>query len=260
MRYPCAKCARFIRSVSSPELYLLRQTSSSSEIICLLCTHFLGRIYGKSHVIYSDPPFATGKGFSRRIDQAEDFRKPVMWNMLKLGVGYSDTLESLDLYLSMLYLRPIRMRELLSTDWTLYLHLDWRAVHHARLLLKEIFGPANSQCNNPGPSLAISRLDAIFFHNPFRFASGGLSFPGRSYILSKWGMHHPSRWRQQRKSRPGCIIVIVKSRSACAQWIPSSRMVFRHPSIIGKWISIFRIPFFIVWRNPPDHGAKAPRP
>jgi DNA modification methylase len=35
------------------------------------------------------------------------------------------------------------MHNLLTDDGTLYLHLDWRAVHYARMLLDEIFGPSN---------------------------------------------------------------------------------------------------------------------
>ncbi len=95
---------------------------------------------GKFRLIYCDPPFATGKGFSRRIGRGEDSRKPETW---QLGEGYADTWTSIEAYLSMLYPRLIRMRDLLSEDGTLYLHLDWRAVHFAKVLLDEIFGAEN---------------------------------------------------------------------------------------------------------------------
>jgi DNA modification methylase len=95
---------------------------------------------GKFRLIYCDPPFATGKGFSRRIGRGEDSRKPETW---QLGEGYADTWTSIEAYLSMLYPRLIRMRDLLSADGTLYLHLDWRAVHFAKVLLDEIFGAEN---------------------------------------------------------------------------------------------------------------------
>lgn len=93
---------------------------------------------GSFRMIYADPPFATGKGFARRIGRGEDSRKPATW---KLGEGYSDTWETMEQYLSMLFPRLVAMRDLLADDGTLYLHLDWRATHHARLLLDEIFGP-----------------------------------------------------------------------------------------------------------------------
>jgi DNA modification methylase len=95
---------------------------------------------GAFRLIYCDPPFATGKGFTRRIGRGEDSRKPETW---RLGAGYDDSWTSVDSYLSMLYPRLIRMRELLTADGTLYLHLDWRAVHFAKVLLDEIFGAAN---------------------------------------------------------------------------------------------------------------------
>ena len=95
---------------------------------------------GAFRLIYCDPPFATGKGFSRRIGRGEDSRKPKTW---RLGEGYNDSWTSIEAYLSMLYPRLIRMHDLLSADGTLYLHLDWRAVHFAKVLLDEIFGAEN---------------------------------------------------------------------------------------------------------------------
>jgi DNA modification methylase len=95
---------------------------------------------GGFRLIYADPPFATGKGFTRRIGNAEDSRKPETW---KLGDGYSDSWKTLEEYLSMLYPRLLRMHDLLLPDGMLYLHLDWRAVHFAKILLDEIFGAAN---------------------------------------------------------------------------------------------------------------------
>jgi site-specific DNA-methyltransferase (adenine-specific) len=98
------------------------------------------RMKGKFRVIYADPPFATGKGFSRRIGRNEDSRKPKSW---KLGTGYSDSWNTPEQYLTMLQTRLTRMHDLLSDDGTLYLHLDWRASHYARILLDELFGPEN---------------------------------------------------------------------------------------------------------------------
>jgi len=91
-------------------------------------------------LIYADPPFATGKGFQRRIGSGEDSRRPESW---KMGSGYSDSWTTLEEYLSMLYPRLLRMHELLAPNGMLYLHLDWRAVHFAKILLDEVFGPAN---------------------------------------------------------------------------------------------------------------------
>jgi DNA modification methylase len=95
---------------------------------------------GKFRVLYADPPFATGKGFARRIGRGEDSRRPETW---RLGAGYSDTWRTPEEYLSMLQTRLVRMHDLLADDGTLYLHLDWRSVHYARILLDELFGSEN---------------------------------------------------------------------------------------------------------------------
>lgn len=46
-------------------------------------------------------------------------------------------------YLDFLRPRLRDMHRLLSTRGSLYVHLDWRAVHHVRLMLDEIFEPEN---------------------------------------------------------------------------------------------------------------------
>ncbi len=55
---------------------------------------------GSFQLIYADPPFATGKGFQRRIGSGEDSRQPKTW---KMGSGYSDSWNTIEDYLSMLY-------------------------------------------------------------------------------------------------------------------------------------------------------------
>ncbi len=92
---------------------------------------------GRLRLIYADPPFGTGKGFPRRVGTGEDSRRPEQW---LLAQGYSDSWQGPDEYLEHLYPRLVLMHRLLADDGCLYLHLDWRAVHYARLLLDEIFG------------------------------------------------------------------------------------------------------------------------
>ncbi|MGA2111225.1 MAG: site-specific DNA-methyltransferase [Anaerolineales bacterium] len=103
----------------------------------LVMTALLPQWRNRFRLIYADPPFGTGKEFPRRIGQGEDSRKPEAW---QLGDGYQDVWSGLEEYLSWLYPRLVLIRDLLAEDGTLYLHLDWRLVHYARLLLDEIFG------------------------------------------------------------------------------------------------------------------------
>ena len=92
---------------------------------------------GRIKLIYVDPPFFTNHKYPARIGRGEDSRKPDKW---KLGEGYHDHWDNLDSYLDFLYQRLSIIHRLLSSNGTLYLHLDWHADAYARLLLDEIFG------------------------------------------------------------------------------------------------------------------------
>lgn len=92
---------------------------------------------GRINLIYADPPFFTNRKYPARIGRGEDSRKPDEW---KLAEGYHDHWENLDSYLDFLYQRLAVMYRLLSSNGTLYLHLDWHADAYARLLLDELFG------------------------------------------------------------------------------------------------------------------------
>src|SRR3712207_1263325 len=79
---------------------------------------------GAVDLIYADPPFFTG---TRR--QAPS------------GRSFSDSRAGgLDAYLA--WLRPLLVdfHRLLAPAGTLYLHLDWRAVHYAKVELDRVFG------------------------------------------------------------------------------------------------------------------------
>jgi DNA modification methylase len=77
---------------------------------------------GALDLIVTDPPFFTGKE-QRRAD-----------------VAYSDVWDSLESYLDWLRATLTRCHALLRETGSLFLHLDWRASHHARVLLDALFG------------------------------------------------------------------------------------------------------------------------
>jgi site-specific DNA-methyltransferase (adenine-specific) len=65
-------------------------------------------------------------------------------------VAYRDRWNNdLDAYLQWLYETLLLLYQLLSSDGSLYVHLDWRAAHYARLMLDEIFGSSLS-ADGPG--------------------------------------------------------------------------------------------------------------
>ncbi len=65
-------------------------------------------------------------------------------------VAYSDTwANDLDSYLPWLYDNLQLLYNLLSPTGSFYLHLDWRTIHYAKIMLDEIFG-YNPHGNGPG--------------------------------------------------------------------------------------------------------------
>lgn len=83
---------------------------------------------GDCDLIYLDPPFFTGR---LRENAARSASYRDQW------AG------GLDGYLTFLRARLKECHRLLPKHGTLYLHLDWRVVHHARLELDRIFGAAH---------------------------------------------------------------------------------------------------------------------
>jgi site-specific DNA-methyltransferase (adenine-specific) len=82
------------------------------------------------NLIYIDPPFMTGRTFNHRQNGQ---------------LAYRDTWKNnLDHYLQWLYETFVLLHQLLAPDGSLYVHLDWRTSHYAKLLLDEIFSTRSS--------------------------------------------------------------------------------------------------------------------
>ncbi|MFX0032262.1 MAG: site-specific DNA-methyltransferase [Candidatus Hermodarchaeota archaeon] len=91
----------------------------------------------KINLIYIDPPFATGGNFTYKIYIGEG-------NFNESTKAYSDTWkEGLETYLNFLYSRLILMKQLLSSNGSIYVHLDWHVSHYVKIILDEIFGSEN---------------------------------------------------------------------------------------------------------------------
>jgi DNA modification methylase len=83
-------------------------------------------------LIYLDPPFASGKRYAARINGAKGTQSQAVH-------AYTDD-DDLDAYLRWLEPRLVAARDLLTQDGTLYVHLDWHAVHYVKVLLDRLFG------------------------------------------------------------------------------------------------------------------------
>ena len=94
---------------------------------------------GKIDLIYIDPPFLTKTNYTGRIIVQNGKEKEIIEHF-----AYRDTWENgLVSYLEMLYARLYLMRELLSNNGTIYVHLDYRTVHYVKVLMDQIFGEEN---------------------------------------------------------------------------------------------------------------------
>lgn len=96
-------------------------------------------------VIYIDPPFNTGKVQSRQAIKTVrslqggrvGFKGQTYATVKGLVSSYNDAFED---YWSFLEPRLEQAFRLLTDDGTLYLHLDYREVHYAKVLLDALFG------------------------------------------------------------------------------------------------------------------------
>ncbi len=87
---------------------------------------------GSVDFIYIDPPFFSGADYDARVNVAGSGIKNKAY-----GDRWKDGLEG---FLSMLTLRLLYMKNILSEKGCIAVHLDRRAVHYAKLMLDEIFG------------------------------------------------------------------------------------------------------------------------
>lgn len=79
-------------------------------------------------LIYIDPPFATKRDFLGSQDQK----------------AYQDKIAGAE-FIEFIRKRLIIMRELLTSDGAIYVHLDWRKCHYIKAIMDEVFGEANFQ-------------------------------------------------------------------------------------------------------------------
>lgn len=98
------------------------------EVLYYLLNDFRGKI----DLIYIDPPFFSGTNYHMNVKSK---------NKTYDTIAYFDHWDNdLDSYLNMLYERLLIIKELLSKNGLIFIHLDWHASHYVRLILDEVFG------------------------------------------------------------------------------------------------------------------------
>src|SRR3989338_7512801 len=97
---------------------------------------------GKIDLIYIDPPFDSKADYRTKIHlpSGDIEAKPTVIEQF----AYSDTWKNgTSSYLQMIVPRLILMRELLSEQGSIYVHIDWHVGHYVKVIMDEIFGKEN---------------------------------------------------------------------------------------------------------------------
>jgi adenine-specific DNA-methyltransferase len=109
-------------------------------------------IAGEVNLIYIDPPFDTGADFSYKAtipddpnsgdDEATTFiKKPSILEQKAYRDMWGNDPDS---YFQWFYETSLLLRELLADDGSIYVHLDYRKAHYAKVILDEVFGATTS--------------------------------------------------------------------------------------------------------------------
>ena len=117
---------------------LLFHGDNKEVLAHLLANGFRGRV----KLIYIDPPFDSGADYVRKVNLRGIIgTSKVDGESYTLGeqIQYTDIWAN-DNYLQFMYERLLLLKELLDENGSIWVHSDWRRVHHFRLLLDEVFG------------------------------------------------------------------------------------------------------------------------
>lgn len=104
-------------------------------------SHLLKDYRGKIDLIYIDPPFDSKADYKKKID-LKGIGKATSDSSSFEEKQYGDIWTN-DEYLQFMYERFILLRELLSENGTIIVHLDYHKCHHIRLVMDEVFGADN---------------------------------------------------------------------------------------------------------------------
>lgn len=97
---------------------------------------------GKIDLIYIDPPFDSKADYRTKIHlpSTDIEAMPTVIEQF----AYADTWKNgTSSYLQMIVPRLILMRELLSEQGSIYVHIDWHVGHYVKVIMDEIFGKEN---------------------------------------------------------------------------------------------------------------------
>lgn len=125
--------AKFLKkSVDNTDNSLLLKGDNFTALSSLLLNYT-----GKIDLVYIDPPFNTNQTFT-----VEDERVSTISRKKNAIVAYSDQMTPPE-YIEFMRERLILLRELLSENGSIYLHIDTKMGHYIKVIMDEIFGIDN---------------------------------------------------------------------------------------------------------------------
>jgi adenine-specific DNA-methyltransferase len=95
------------------------------------------KLKGKIDLVYIDPPFATNGNFT-----ITDGRASTISNSRNGSIAYSDKLTGIE-FIEFLRERLLLLKNLLSEQGSIYLHIDYKIGHYVKVMMDEVFGIEN---------------------------------------------------------------------------------------------------------------------
>mgnify|MGYP005841513731 CR=1 FL=1 len=121
-----------------PQSGLLFHGDNKEVLAHLLANGFRGKV----KLIYIDPPFDSGADYVRKVTlRGVKGAAKIEGEGYTLGeqIQYTDIWAN-DNYLQFMYERIQLLKELLSDEGCIYVHMDWRRAHYIKVIMDEIFG------------------------------------------------------------------------------------------------------------------------
>ncbi|MBI2191405.1 MAG: site-specific DNA-methyltransferase [Planctomycetes bacterium] len=129
----------------------------------LVMGSLLEKFAGKIDLIYIDPPFATGADFSFTAPIGETGQQVFKEQSVIEEKAYRDTWGSgTASFIEMLQMRLALMRELLSEDASIFVHIGAEVSHLVRSVIEDVFGADNFRNEIVLPGRAIKNLQQQF--------------------------------------------------------------------------------------------------
>ncbi|MFX0210289.1 MAG: site-specific DNA-methyltransferase [Candidatus Hodarchaeota archaeon] len=142
---------------------------------------------GKINVVYIDPPFGSGTTHKISVKGKENQEENVENDSISFKSGFKDTwgVDGLVSYLNFIYERLLLIRKFLTSDGSIFVHLDWHSVHYVKVIMDEIFGRKNFRADiiwqrTPGHHLSstmdvmtdvilwYSKTEDVVYHQPYQ--------------------------------------------------------------------------------------------